>query len=61
MREKRDVFNSPDYFLHPNDIVYVTPAKGRVAQSDNFYRIAPIVLSTLTLITVVISLSLYHN
>lgn len=50
----RDFFKSPHYFLHPNDIVYVEPGRGKVAQSDIFYRIAPIVISTLTLIAVIL-------
>lgn len=50
----RQFFDSPSYFLHPNDIVYVEPTKGKTAVSDNFYRIAPILISTLTLISVLI-------
>ncbi len=52
---RRDFFDSPYYFLHPNDIVYVEPDKGKTALSDNFYRIAPLIISTLTLITVIIA------
>lgn len=52
--KKRDLFNSPDYYLHPNDIVYVAPLKGRAAQTDNFYRIAPVLISALSLITVIV-------
>lgn len=51
---KRDVFESPYFFLHPNDVVYVEPAKGKTAASDNFYRIAPLVISTLTLFSVLL-------
>ena len=51
---RRDVFDSPYYFLHPNDVVYVEPGRGKTALSDNFYRVVPIVLSTLTLISVLI-------
>ncbi len=50
----REVFDSPYYYLHPNDIIYVEPGRGKTALSDNFYRIVPIVLSTLTLISVLI-------
>lgn len=49
---RRDVFNSPYFYLRSNDILYVEPVKGRIAQSDNFYRVAPLVMSTLTLIAV---------
>jgi polysaccharide biosynthesis/export protein len=51
---KRDLFSAPYYYLRSNDILYVPPVKGRVAQSDNFYRIAPLVISTMTLIAVVL-------
>jgi polysaccharide export outer membrane protein len=50
---KREVFSSPGYNLKPNDIVYVPAGKGRVASADVFYRIAPLVISTLTLITLI--------
>jgi polysaccharide export outer membrane protein len=50
----RDFFDSPHYFLNPNDIIYVEPTKGKTAISDNFYRIAPIVISTLTLISLLL-------
>lgn len=50
----REFFDSPYYFLNPNDVIYVEPGKGKTAASDNFYRIAPIVISTLTLITVIL-------
>lgn len=49
----KDVFSSPYYYLHPNDVVYVEPNKGRAAQADAFFRIAPIVISTLTLVAVI--------
>ena len=50
---KRDLFSAPYYYLRSNDILYIPPVKGRVAQSDNFYRVAPIILSTLTLFVVI--------
>lgn len=50
---KRDLLESPYYFLHPNDILYIEPGSGKTALSDNFYRIMPIVISTITLITVI--------
>jgi len=49
----RALFNANFYYLRSGDILYVPPVSGRVAQSDNFYRILPIVLSSLTLIAVV--------
>ena len=50
---QRELFNSPQYQLQSGDIIYVPPVKGRVAQSDNFYRVAPLILSAITLIAVV--------
>lgn len=51
----RDLFEAPYYYLRSGDIIYVSPVKGRVAQSDNFYRVLPIVMSSLTLIAVIIA------
>lgn len=47
---RRDVFTSPYYYLHPNDVVYVEPNKFRVASTDRFYQIVPIVLSVLSIV-----------
>lgn len=52
----REVFSSPYYYLHSGDLVYVEQGKGKAAQSDQAYRILPIVLSALT----VLSLLLYR-
>jgi len=49
----RDVFTSPYYYLRPNDIVYIAAGKGRLASSDTFYRIAPLLISFLTLLTLI--------
>lgn len=49
----RDVYNSPYYYLHANDIVYVEPGKGRVAQTDKIYQLLPVLLSALSLITII--------
>lgn len=53
----RELYSSPYYFLHNNDIIYVEPGKGKVAQTDKTYQILPIVLSALSLITVLIQYS----
>lgn len=52
---KRDVFSSPYYYLHPNDVVYVEPNQARAASTDNTYRIAPIVISAASAILVLVS------
>lgn len=50
---QRDLFNAPYYYLRSGDILYVSPVSGRVAQSDNTYRVLPIIVSSLTLIAVI--------
>ncbi|MEO6631617.1 MAG: polysaccharide biosynthesis/export family protein [Mucilaginibacter sp.] len=50
----RDVFASPYYYLRSGDVVYVEQGNGKIAQSDNAYRILPIIISGLTLITLFI-------
>jgi len=47
----RDVFNSPYYYLHNNDIVYVEPGKAKSLATSEFIAVMPLVLSTLTVIT----------
>lgn len=49
---QRDLFNAPYYYLHSGDILYIPPVNGKIAQSDNAYRVIPILLSSLTLIAV---------
>jgi polysaccharide export outer membrane protein len=46
---RRDLFTAPYYYLHSNDILYVPPVKDKLAQSDNFYRVAPMLISLGTL------------
>jgi polysaccharide export outer membrane protein len=50
----RDVYTSPFYYLHANDVVYVTPGKGKIAQSDRTYQILPIILSALSFISIIL-------
>jgi polysaccharide export outer membrane protein len=35
----REVFNSPYYYLHPNDIVYVKPSKFKAQHNDRFFTL----------------------
>ena len=51
---KRDFFNSPYYYLHANDVVYVEPTKGKITSTDRTVQLAPIVLSGLSLLTLII-------
>lgn len=50
---QRTLFSSDYYYLHSGDILYVSPVKGKVATSDNAYRVIPIIVSTLTLLAVI--------
>jgi len=50
---KRDFFNSPYYYLRPNDIVYVEPAKGRITNTSRSVQLAPVFISALTFLTLV--------
>lgn len=50
----KDILNSPYMYLHPNDLIYVDPMSGKAANSDNIYRILPIVISGLSAITVLL-------
>lgn len=50
----RNVFTSPYYYLHANDIVYVRPGKIKVAQNDLTLRILPLVLTALSVIIILI-------
>jgi polysaccharide biosynthesis/export protein len=51
---KRDFFESPYYFLHPNDIVYVEPVGAKIESSDNFFRWYSFALTTVTFGLVII-------
>jgi polysaccharide export outer membrane protein len=50
----RNLYSSPFYYLHANDVVYVEPGKGKVAQTDKVYQILPVALSALSLISIII-------
>ncbi|GAB3930973.1 polysaccharide biosynthesis/export family protein [Larkinella terrae] len=52
---KRDLFQSPYYYLHPNDIVYVEPGKARIANADRNYQLIPIILSALSIVAIVVT------
>ncbi|UFH56340.1 polysaccharide biosynthesis/export family protein [Spirosoma sp. KNUC1025] len=52
---QRNIFQSPYYYLHSNDVVYVEPGKSRTAAADRFYQVMPVVLSALTLIALIVT------
>ncbi len=39
----RDLFNSPYYYLHCNDIIYVEPMKNKRFLTQNYYRVLPVI------------------
>ena len=45
-------FNSPYYYLEPNDVVYVQPNKAKVASAGRTQQLLPIILSGLSVIVV---------
>lgn len=51
----REVYSSPYYYLHSNDVIYVEPSKGRIAQTDKVYQILPVVLSALSFIAIILT------
>jgi polysaccharide export outer membrane protein len=48
----REVYNSPYYYLHNNDMVYVQPTKAKARQIDNTIQLLSIGLSVLSFIFV---------
>lgn len=49
----RELFSSPCYFLHANDVVYVEPLATKKSLAENWYRTLPIVFSGLSLMLAV--------
>ena len=52
---KRDLFNSPYYYLQPNDVVYVEPGKGKKTTSERSVQLAPTIISGISLLAVILS------
>ncbi len=52
---RRDLFASPYYYLHPNDVVYVEPSKVRAATADRTMQLAPIAISALSFVAILVS------
>ncbi|NIJ54982.1 polysaccharide biosynthesis/export family protein [Dyadobacter arcticus] len=50
----RDVFESPFYNLHKNDVIYVEPIKARMNTTDRVVQLAPLILSIVTAATLII-------
>ena len=41
----RETFNSPYYYIHKNDIIYVEPSKTRMNATDRMVQLAPLFIS----------------
>ncbi|WP_374166333.1 polysaccharide biosynthesis/export family protein [Arcticibacter sp. MXS-1] len=51
---RRDLFSSPYYYLHPNDVIYVEPSRGRSAQTDRSFANISMIFSGLSIIAILI-------
>lgn len=49
-----DFFNSPYYYLQPNDVIYVEPNRNKAASAVRNQQILPIVISALSVVAIVI-------
>ncbi len=49
-----DFFNSPYYYLQPNDVLYIAPNKIKMNQATRNPQMIPIIISTLSLAAIVI-------
>ncbi len=53
----RNLFNSPFYNLHSNDIVYVEPSKKKKFLAQNYYRVLPIIFGGIVALIAVYGLT----
>ena len=53
---KRDVFESPYYYLRSGDIVYVEPTKGKMTSTDRTYQLTPVIISSISFLIMILNL-----
>jgi polysaccharide export outer membrane protein len=53
--QKKELFNSPFYYLQNNDVLYVQPSNAKYASVDSSYRNVSILLSALSVIALLIT------
>ncbi|SDM17453.1 polysaccharide biosynthesis/export family protein [Pedobacter antarcticus] len=53
--QKKELFNSPYYYLKNNDVLYIQPGTAKYASVDASYRNVSIVLSALSVIALIIT------
>jgi polysaccharide export outer membrane protein len=41
----REIFNSPYYYLHKNDVIYVEPVKAKMLDTDSRIRTVPLIVT----------------
>ncbi len=49
-----DFFNSPYYYLQPNDVVYVEPNKAKIASASRSAQYLPIILSGMSVVVIIV-------
>ena len=50
----RDIFSSPYYYLHANDLIYVQPVKAKAVQLDRTFPLIALAVSVGTLILLIV-------
>lgn len=54
--KKSDVFQSPFYYLHANDVIYIEPGRGKIAQADTRrWQVISLITTLVSLGTIIIS------
>jgi len=57
-----EIVSSPWFYLQPNDVIYVTPTKAKMAATDAYRNRSITILAALIgLATLVVSRILWHN
>jgi polysaccharide export outer membrane protein len=50
----RNIFDSPYYYLHKNDVVYIEPTKARMSATDRSVQLAPLFVTVITSISILL-------
>lgn len=52
----RSLFTSPYFYLRSGDVIYVEPTKGKLTSTDRTFQLAPVAISSLSLLLLVINI-----
>ena len=52
---QRSLFESPYYYLHSGDIIYVAPTAGKLTSTDRIYQVSPIIISSLSFLILILN------